>query len=446
MTAHLLQALADAGVSRRLVVVGHQAEVVQSALDTHFGAGTLEFVLQAEQKGTGHAVQITEPALHDFGGTVLVLPGDAPLLEHDILRQLLDFHRENHAAATVLTALLPHDAGSYGRIVRSDAGSVLGIVEARDATPEQLAIREINTGVYAFERNALFAALERLQPNNAQGELYLTDVLAVLRESGQSVAAVVSPDTDVVLGVNTRVELAEIAAKMRQRILRRLMLSGVTIVDPATTYIDASVGIGQDSIIHPGTVISGKTRIGEECQIGPSAHLADALIGDRSAVRLCVIENAEVGEDCRVGPYTHLRPGTKLASKVRLGNFVEIKNAELAEGVAVGHLSYLGDAKVGAGTNIGAGTITCNYDGFQKHRTEIGARSFIGSHSTLVAPVSVGDDAFTAAGSVITDHVPSDALAIARERQTTKEGWMSRYRARLDEKRAAERGKEQKNS
>ncbi len=426
--AHILHALADAGVSRRIAVIGHQAETVREAMEGHFGAGHLEYAYQTEQQGTGHAVMMAESTLADFDGTVLVLAGDTPLLSAEVLGFLLSQHHGSRATATVLTAVLP-DAGAYGRIIRGDGGEVLDIVEARDATPEQKEIREINTGVFAFRARTLFAALRNLRPDNAQGELYLTDVLAILRRGGNTVRAVVSPDSDVILGVNTRVELAEIGAKMRARILKGLMLAGVTVEDPANTYVDAGVVVGQDTTLLPLTRLMGETVIGEGCLIGPSANITDAIIGDYVKARACFVESAVIGDHCKIGPFAHVRPGSRLEHGARVGNFVEIKNATLGAHVAAGHLSYLGDAIIGAGTNIGAGTITCNYDGYAKHKTVIGENVFVGTHATLIAPVMVGDGAFVAAGSAITDEVPAGALAVARARQTTKPGWAARRRS-----------------
>lgn len=438
LIAHILDALENASVHRRVVVVGHQADVVRNTLDARYsgGDGTLEYALQAEQKGTGHAVQQAEPLLSTHNGTVLVVPGDAPLLTSDALRALIATHLATGAGATLLTAVLPTDAGAYGRVLRDADGSVLSIVEAKDATPEQLALREINTSVYAFQGTSLFRALRDLRPNNVQGELYLTDVIALLREAGQKIGAVIAPDPDMVLGVNTRVELAEVNEKMRRRLLRDLMLGGVTVVDPATTYMDAGVTVGQDSVIHPHTILRGDTCIGEDCIIGPYAHIESARIGNAVVARACFIEKADIADECRIGPYAHVRPQSRLERKVRIGNFVETKAAHLREGVAAGHLTYLGDAEVGAGTNIGAGTITANFDYYtkQKHRTIIGAHTSISSHTTLVAPVTVADGAATAAGSVITYDVPEGALGIARERQTIKEEWVTaKQRAALSE-------------
>lgn len=436
--AHILDALAGAGVTRRVVIIGHEGDTVRKTLDDRYGLDALQYAEQTVQKGTGHATQMAEPLLASHKGIVLVLPGDAPLLSSDSLRRLLETHISRRAAATLLTTVLPHDAGSYGRVLRDADDLVTGIVEARDATPEQKAVREINTSVYAFSAPSLFRALRDLRPNNAQGELYLTDVIQLLRQAGETVAAEVTSDPDIVLGVNTRVELAEINTKMRARLLQDLMLSGVTITDPATTYVEAGVTVGQDTTILPGTHLMGDTHIGEDCIIGPNAVITDTTIGNRVVLRLSLADHAVVGDDSRIGPFSHLRPGTRLGKGVRIGNFVETKAAVLGDGVSANHLTYLGDASIGAKTNIGAGTITCNYDGFQKSRTNIGANSFIGTNSTLVAPITVGDDAFTAAGSVITDNVPDGAFAVARERQTVKEGWVQARREKQQARMASQ--------
>jgi len=426
---HIMDALRASGVERNVVVVGHQADTVQTALDAEFGAGETEYALQAEQKGTGHAVQMAQSLLENFAGTVLVVPGDAPLLSSDILQALIADHQVAKRGATLLTAVLDTDAGSYGRVVRGVDNGVAAIVEARDATPEQLAIREINTSVYAFDGPALFRALADLRPDNAQGELYLTDVIKLMRDANLAVGALVSPDADVVLGVNTRVDLADLNQRMQKRLLRDLMLSGVTIVDPASTFVEAGVRVGQDTVLLPGTHLAGQTVIGEDCIIGPNTHIVNSTLGDRVQIRASVATNAQVGDGCKVGPFAHLRPGARLHARVKIGNFVEVKNATLHEGVAAGHLTYLGDATVGAWSNIGAGTITCNYDGYEKHQTTIGAATFIGSNTILIAPVTVGDGAATGAGSVISKSVPADALAIARAHQIGRDGWAARRRA-----------------
>ena len=405
---HILDALASVGVTRRIVVIGHEGERVASKVRARYG-DSVEFAWQREQKGTGHAVQMAEDALKEHDGPVLVLPGDAPLLSADALSSLLAGHA---SGVTLLTAVLD-DPAAYGRILRDEEKNVLGIVEHKDATAEQREIREINAAVYAFDGPALFDALKDVRPANAQGELYLTDTIALFRERGLPVRAVISPDPDVTLGVNTRVELAELGVKMQAGILKDLMLSGVTIVDPATTYIDATVKIGPDTTILPGVHLWGNTTIGEDCRIGPSVVIEDSVIGD----------------GCKVGPFAQIRPGTVLGADVKIGNFVEIKNSTLGERVSAGHLTYLGDASVGARTNIGAGTITCNYDGFEKHRTEIGESCFVGSNSTLIAPVTLESGSATAAGSAISHAVPTGALGIGRARQENKEGWWAARRA-----------------
>ena len=413
-----VDAAQGAGASRTILVVGHQADLVREAMGPD-----LEYVLQAEQKGTGHAVLMAESLLRDWDGPLLVLPGDAPLLSDSLLEALLAHHTHSGAAATLLTAVLD-DAGAYGRIVRDDeTGRVQAIVEARDASPEQLQIREISTSVYAFDPAALFDALSQITPQNAQGEYYLTDAVALLAASGRIVEALVSPDADVVRGVNTRPELVELRALMQARIHHAHGLAGVTILDPLTTHIDAAVKIGPDTTIHPFTLLSGVTDIGEDCEIGPGARISDSRLGNGVSVRDSHITASEVGDECRIGPFANLRPGTVLGRAVKIGDFVETKNATLGDGVSAGHLTYLGDAEVGPRTNIGAGTITCNYDGEHKHRTIIGADAFVGTHSTLVAPVTLGEGAWTAAGSAITENVPAGALGIGRARQVNKEGW-----------------------
>lgn len=408
----------EAGAGRTVLVVGHQAELVQDEM-----GADLEYVLQAEQKGTGHAVQMAESLLRDWDGPLLVLPGDAPLLSASLLEALIAHHTHSGAAATLLTATLDN-AGSYGRIVRDpETGRVQAIVEARDASPEQLNLQEINTSVYAFEPAALFEALRQITPQNAQGEYYLTDAIALLAGQGRIVEALISPDAEVVRGVNNRPELVELCGVMQARVHQAHGLAGVTILDPLTTYIDATVKIGQDTTIHPYTILSGVTDIGEDCEIGPGARVSDSKLGQGVSVRDSYVTASEVGDGCKIGPFANLRPGSILGRKVKVGDFVELKNTTLGDGVSAGHLAYLGDAEVGPRTNIGAGTITCNYDGEQKHRTVIGADSFIGTHTTLVAPVTLGEGAWTAAGSAITEDIPAGALGIGRARQVNKEGW-----------------------
>lgn len=421
MARYPVDAARELGAQRIVVVVGHEAEAVRAAV-----GDDVEYALQADQRGTGHAVMQAERALRE-ADDVLVLNGDLTLVTADELRALLDRHRSTGAAATLLTAEL-EDPASYGRVIRRDDGTVDRIVERRDASPEEAAVREINVGLYCFRAAELRDCLSRLRPDNDQGEYYLTDVIGLLVGDGRRVEAVVASDPRSALGINDRAELAEAAAIQRQRILRRLMLSGVTLIDPLTTYVDAGVEVGQDTIIHPMTVLQGRTVIGADCQIGPSARIIDSELADRVTVHASVVVEARVGEGTRIGPFANLRPGCRLGREVKVGDFVELKNAVLEDRVSAGHHAYLGDVTVGEKSNIGAGTITCNYDGRQKHRTVIGRGAFVGTHATLVAPVTIGDGAYIAAHSVVTEDVPADAMAIARSRQTTKEGWAARKR------------------
>jgi bifunctional UDP-N-acetylglucosamine pyrophosphorylase/glucosamine-1-phosphate N-acetyltransferase len=408
------------------VVVGHEAEAVQAGL-----GDDIEYVLQAEQRGSGDAVQACYPLLKDFRGMALVLAGDVPLLRPETLTALIQRQAQTGAVATLLTAYLD-DATGYGRIVRGEDGSVERIVEHRDATPEERAIKEWNPSIYCFQAQTLFAALKDVRSDNTQGEFYLTDVIGILRQWGARVEALPTQDSSEALGVNTRVELANVAAILRQRILNRLMLSGVTITDPASTYVDVEVQIGQDTTLEPQTYLHGMTVIGGGCTIGPFTRICDSSVGDHATIVSSQIVKSRIGSHVRIGPFANLRPGCQLADYVKIGDFVELKNATLAERVSASHLSYIGDAEVGEETNIGAGVVTCNYDGIQKHRTIIGKRAFIGTHTTLIAPVSIGDGAFIAAGSPINQDVPADSLAIAREKMTIKPDWAKRWREKKE--------------
>jgi bifunctional UDP-N-acetylglucosamine pyrophosphorylase / glucosamine-1-phosphate N-acetyltransferase len=390
----------------RLVVVTSPA--ARSAFD-----GT-DVAVQEEPLGTGDALATARPALGDIDGDVLVVTGDAPRLTAEVLAKLVETHRREGAAATVLTSI-PHEPRDYGRIVRGVNGSVEAIVEAVDATEEQLEIGEVNSSIYVFASDRVWPALERLQPVNAQGELYLTDAVRDLASAGERVSAQLANPAEDVEGVNTRAELAAAAAALRDRINEEHMLNGVAIVDPATTWIEADVVIEQDAIIHPFTVLSGKTRVGERAEVGPHAVVADAM----------------VGPDALLGPFCYLRPGTVLEARAKAGTFVEIKNSHIGEGAKVPHLSYIGDADVGEGSNIGAGAITANYRpelGGPKQRTTIGRNVHTGSDNVFVAPVTLGDNAWVAAGSVVTKDVPPGALAISRGRQENKEGYDDRKR------------------
>jgi bifunctional UDP-N-acetylglucosamine pyrophosphorylase/glucosamine-1-phosphate N-acetyltransferase len=415
----VLDALAGAKVDHTVVVVGHGADRVRAVLP----AGC-SVALQREQHGTGHAVQVGLRKLDPACDTVLVLSGDTPLLSRDLVRSLVRAHRRGGRAATLVSAVL--DApGGYGRVIREN-GSVR-VVEARDASPEQLAIGEINAGLYVFDRGQLERALRKVGRDNAQGEMYLPDVLPLLTGP---IGVLVSPDPHVVLGVNSRAELAECAAIVQERRRHELMLAGVTMTDPSTVYIDADVRVGPDTILEPGTHLQGATTIGAGCVIGPDAVIRDCAVGDGAHILFAHLSESTVGNGCQVGPFAYLRPGVVMEDGGKIGTYVEVKNTRVGAKAKVPHLSYIGDAEIGAGTNIGAGNITANYDGFRKHRTFIGAGVKTGSDCVLVAPVSIGDRAMTAAGSIITHDVPAGALGIARARQENLEGFTDRAEAK----------------
>ena len=418
MLRHVMDAAQGAGAARSIVVVGFGGEQVAAAM----GDGA-EYVTQAEQLGTGHAVLQTKEILRGFEGTVLLLCGDTPLLTVATLQSLCEAHQSSGAAATVLTAILANPAG-YGRILRDADGGVTGIVEQKDATPEQMEIGEINTGNYCFEAAALFGALDGLTCNNAQKEYYLTDVLAILARAGQKVGAVQVGDFEETLGINSRVQLAEAEAVLRRRKLVELMESGVTVMDPASTFIDTGVSIGRDTIIYPFTWIEGDTVIGEDCRIGPNTRIQDSVLENAVTLHFSYAHECKIHEGATVGPYVHLRPAAELLPGAKVGNFVEIKNSQIGRGSKVPHLSYIGDTDMGSGVNIGCGTITVNYDGKKKHRTTIGNDAFIGCNSNLVAPVTVGEGAYIAAGSTITKEVPSRSLGVGRARQMNIAGWV----------------------
>lgn len=413
LVAHVVRSAAILGAGRLVTVVGHQADSVEAAVRhaaDGLGIGELAFALQADQLGTGHAVQQAAPFLS--GDTVLVLSGDVPLLEVETLRKLVSAHELEGNAATLLSVRLADPSG-YGRIVRNESGAFVRIVEHRDATDEERALDEINAGIYAFSTDTLVPALAGLSTANDQGEYYLTDVLGLLAEDGERVGVVEHSDPPELAGINTRRELAETEARLKLRTLGRLMDNGVTVIDPLTTYVDDTVEVGPDTILHPGTILSGATAVGAGCEIGPNAQIVDAQLADGVVVRaMSVVEGASIATGTTVGPFARIRPGTEIGPGVHVGNFVEVKNSTLASGAKVNHLTYIGDAEIGERTNIGAGTITCNYDGRNKHRTTIGAGVYIGSDTMLVAPVTVGDGAKTGAGAVVTRDVPANYLAV----------------------------------
>jgi bifunctional UDP-N-acetylglucosamine pyrophosphorylase/glucosamine-1-phosphate N-acetyltransferase len=409
---------------RLVVVVGRAGEEIRRAVGP---AADIHFVEQKEPLGTGHALREARSGCGNGAGTLLVLPGDSPLLSEATLRRLVEAHRAGHAAATLLTAVVDDPTG-YGRILR-DAGRVTAVVEDRDASPEQRQIREIGTSVYCFDAPRLWPALDRVCADNAQAEYYLTDVIAIFGRRGEPIEAVVTEDPVEGLGINDRKQLAQVASLLRARTLDRLMAEGVTVPDPATTYVDDTVVVGPDSVIYPGVVLEGATVVGAECEIGLGCHVSDSRLGDRVTLKpYCVLTQATVDDEATLGPFCHLRPLSRVGARAKVGNFVELKKARIGRGSKVPHLSYVGDATVGEGVNIGAGTITCNYDGVDKHETRIGKGAFIGTNTSLVAPITIGEGAYVGAGSTITRDVPPGALAVARAKQANKEGWAGRRR------------------
>lgn len=414
MVQHVVDTMASMQVQDIVVVVGHGADTVRAKLGED-----VTYALQEEQLGTAHAVSQAAPFLQDKEGTTFLLYGDVPLLSATTLSALLTYHEEQQAAATVLTAVLP-DATGYGRIVRNEAGEVLRIVEHKDATEAERAIREINTGIYCYDNRKLWKVLAEVKNDNAQGEYYVTDVVGILREAGEKVVAYEAVDPEETMGVNDRVQLSEAEAYMKKRIATDHMRNGVTIIDPASTYIEADVKIAADTVIQPGSFLRGKTTVGADCVIGPQADLTNVDVADGVTISYSVMVDSSIASKSSVGPFAYVRPGTQIGQHAKIGDFVELKNAKIGDGTKVPHLSYVGDAEVGDGVNIGCGTITVNYDGAAKHKTTVKDGAFIGCNSNLVAPVTVGENAYVAAGSTINQDVPDNALAIARERQVNK--------------------------
>lgn len=414
--------LARAVADRIVMVIPPDADAVVEAAGPEVTA-----VVQRERLGTGHAVLQARAVCGDE--PILVLPGDMPLLTVESVERLVGHHRATGAAATVLTAVLDQPAG-YGRVLRQ-RGRVARIVEERDATDDQKKVTEVNTSVYCFDGRRLWAALAEVRADNDQGEYYLTDVIGVLGRTGARVEAVTVGDPTEALGVNDRRQLAVVAAIQRRRILDRLMESGVTVIDPASTWVDDTVRIGPDTVLHPQVVLQGATVIGDECVIGVGSQVTASRLGDRVTLRpYCVLTEAVVEEDAELGPFCHLRPRAHIGAGARIGNFVEVKKSRIGRGSKANHLAYIGDAVVGERVNIGAGAITCNYDGLAKHETRIGDGAFIGTNASLVAPLTIGEGAYIGSGSVITKDVPPGALAVERSPQVVKEGWAERRRAR----------------
>lgn len=407
---HVCKAASDVGVDETVIVVGYKGDEVKEALGDSY-----KYALQAEQLGTGHAVMEAEEYISDDIDTVLVLSGDAPLLTEASLKKLVQHHKIKGLAATVLSAIVP-DATNYGRIVR-DNGLVKKIVEEKDASPEERSINEINSGIYCFNKQLLFKALKKIKPENKQGEYYLTDVIEILVKDNHLVDATAVEGFVEILGINDRVQLSEAEQVLRTRINTKVMENGVTLIDPDATYIEASVQVGLDTIIYPFSYLRGDTVIGEDCIIGPGTILENTIIGSGTEIKETTAVDAQIGENCKIGPFSYLRPGTELGANVRIGDFVEIKNTQVGHNSKIPHLSYIGDSAIGEGVNVGAGTITCNYDGKNKWQTTIEDKAFIGSNTNLVAPVIVGKNAMIGAGSTITKDIPANALAIARGKQ-----------------------------
>jgi bifunctional UDP-N-acetylglucosamine pyrophosphorylase/glucosamine-1-phosphate N-acetyltransferase len=406
MVQYAVEAAREMGVSRPTVVVGYQADQVRKAVGEH-----ADFVEQTEQRGTGHAVLQARAKLMGRADAVMVIYADMPLLSAETMRQLFAKHQKSRASITLLT-VNSDDSMGFGRIVRRPQGGIIRIVEESEATLAELAIKELNCGVYCFDADWLWAHLPELEPSRKKEEYFITDLIGVAARAHDAIESETLRNVDEVIGINTRVHLARVEKIMRDRISEQLMLKGITLIDPAATYIEAEVEIGPDTVIQPGTHIQGKTRIGTDCRIGPGAQIRDCWIGDSCEISSSKLEESTLDDQVKIGPYCHLRPGTYLGSGVHLGDHAELKNARLGPGTKMGHFSYIGDAELGARVNVGAGTITCNYDGTNKNRTVIEDDAFIGSDSMLVAPVRIGARAKTGAGAVVTQDIPPDSLAV----------------------------------
>ena len=420
MLEHVFRSVSAIEPEKTVTVIGHKAELVEQVL-----AGQTEFVRQTEQLGTGHAVMMAEPVLENLTGQTLVIAGDTPLITGESLKNLIDFHINHKNVATILTAEADNPFG-YGRIVRNQHGEVIKIVEQKDASDFEQQIKEINTGTYVFDNARLFEALKNINTNNAQGEYYITDVIGIFRENGEKVGAYTLKDFDESLGVNDRVALATAESIMRRRINQQHMINGVSFVNPDATYIDVDVEIAPEVQIEANVTLKGQTKIGAETILTNGTYIVDSEIGQRAVITSSMIEESSLADGVTVGPYAHIRPGSSLAKDVHVGNFVEVKGSSIGENTKAGHLTYIGNAEVGANVNFGAGTITVNYDGQKKYKTIIGDNVFVGSNSTIIAPVELGDNSLVGAGSTITKDVPADAIALGRGRQINKEDYAKR--------------------
>jgi bifunctional UDP-N-acetylglucosamine pyrophosphorylase/glucosamine-1-phosphate N-acetyltransferase len=426
LLSHVLATARRLKPEKVAIIVGHGAERVRQACHND-----VTWVLQEQQLGTGHAVFCAKKSFGEFSGDILILSGDVPLISERTLNAIIQGHRHDNASLTLLTASLEQPRG-YGRVLRHADGSIAGIVEEKDATDVQQQINEINAGVYVASAPFLFSALEKIENRNEQGEYYLPDTVAIALKHGKRVATVNAEDAREVMGINTREELAQMEKILQERINRKWMDNGVTLRDPNTTYIDIDVVIGKDTVIGPNTQLRGNTVIGERCQIDGSAFLTDVQIGDEVHIKFSVVmTSSRVASGAIIGPFAHLRPGSALGANVHIGNFVETKEATIGENSKANHLAYLGDVTMGRDGNIGAGTIVCNYDGFKKYRTKIGDRVQVGSDSTLVAPISLGDDVYVATASTLRHDIPDGALAFNERQERVREGWTQQKREKM---------------
>lgn len=416
MITKIIDTLSGLNPEENILILGHKKEEVLKVVGEN-----CDYVLQTEQLGTGHAVIQAKEKLEGYDGDVMILCGDTPLLRESTLKSLYDYHKESGAVTTILTSIYENPFG-YGRIVKED-GLVKAIVEEKEASEEIKKIKEVNAGVYCFNSKELFKALDKIDNNNEKGEYYLTDVIGIQVSENKKVQSFILEDKMEILGVNSKVELTQAGKVLRDRKNRELMEEGVILIDPETTYVEESVKVGRDTVLYPGVVLQGKTVIGENCEIIGNSRIIDSVLGNNIRVESSVIEESILEDGVTMGPFAHIRPKSLLKEKVHIGNFVEVKKSTLEKGVKAGHLTYLGDAQVGENTNIGAGTITCNYDGVNKFKTVIGKDAFIGSDSMLVAPVNIGEKALIGAGSVITKDVPSNSLAVSRSKQIIKTDW-----------------------
>jgi bifunctional UDP-N-acetylglucosamine pyrophosphorylase/glucosamine-1-phosphate N-acetyltransferase len=413
----VIDASKEAGAEKVVTIIGHKADMVKETI-----GDVTEFALQSEQKGTGHAVMQAVDFIKNVTGSVVILNGDTPLINAETIKKAVQYNAEKGEQATVITAILP-DATGYGRIVRGADGGVLKIVEQKDASEEEKKINEVNSGMYVFDAQSLVYALDKIQPNNAQGEYYLTDTLEILLNAGKKVGAFAIDDNDEIRGINDRVQLSEAEQIMRARINEAHMRNGVTMHIPESIYIEADVEIGNDTEIQPNVTLKNGTKIGSNCVIGQGSVLDNATIHDNVDILSSVILNSEVDENTHVGPFAYIRPNCRVGKDVKVGDFVELKNSNIDDGTKISHLTYIGDSDVGKRVNFGCGTVTCNYDGKNKFRTVIGDDCFVGCNTNFVSPINVGDGAYIAAGSTITEDIPEKSLSIARAKQVNKEGW-----------------------